>query len=621
MTNDRHQLGREPSHEERTYHSVAALLDALARAGVRHVVASPGSRSTPLVLCADAHPTLDVHVRIDERSAAYFALGQALGCGQPSLLICTSGTAAANYLPAVAEAHNARVPLVVVTADRPARLRGWGANQTIDQHRLYGSHARHFVEVQLPLTLGLHDAARHMARVGSRAAAAAIGTPAGPVHINVGFEEPLTPPDRGAPHVAIEGIEACAPVRGYSADTAARLREALFEADRASGGVVVAGPMLPSTVSDSLVGAVSAFCAATGWPLLAEATSQLRRRAVELAGVSVLTAFDELLNSSLTRSFDGDAAPPVVLRIGAPPTSAALRAWLARSTPQHVLLGPGAGFDDPTFTATHAFDCPVTVLEDVVSSTTSDSGTAIDAGASKWRARMTTAHDELLAATAKLLGVEPQAQLSGPHVAATVLKRLGREDALFVSNSMPVRDVEAVMTLDHDSPLIYANRGVSGIDGMLSTAAGIAHTGRSTTALMGDLAFRHGIGCLAGLYDTAPPARLTVVVVDDGGGGIFRRLAVATKLEPEQFERLFVTPTKGSARDTAAALSGVLGFGHAHASTVGELADALDESSRETSGDCPAVNVITTDVDPSFDASVRERLADAARVALEASVS
>ncbi len=625
----------------RTYTCVAALLDALARAGVRHVVASPGSRSTPLVLCADSHRAFDVHVRVDERSAAYFALGQALGSGRPTLLICTSGTAAANYLPAVTEAHNARVPLVVATADRPARLRASGANQTIDQHRLYGTHVRRFDEVQLPLTLPLDEAARYVARVGSRAVAAAVGPVAGPVHVNVGFEEPLTPPDGGVPSVTTDGVEATASARHNSADTLARLREALFvggapagdeiTGGETTGGVVVAGPMPPTAASDQLVDALRAFCAATGWPLLAEATSQLRRSAVELADVSVFTAFEQLLSSPLARAAAGEAAPGAVLRVGAPPTSAALRAWLARSTPQHVLLGPGAGFDDPTFTATHAFDCPVAVLADLALSATDDDLAHIDAAVSKWRARLATTHDELCAAIAKLLDAGSRAQLSGLSVAAAVLHHLGRDDALFCSNSMPVRDVETVMPLGVDNPVVYANRGTSGIDGVLSTAAGIAHvshpTGsRNTTVLMGDLAFRHGIGCLAGLYDTAPPARLSVVVVDDGGGGIFRRLAVAQRLEAEQFERLFVTPIKGRAADVAAALSGVFGFGHAHAATAGELSDALgnalcDSPSDGPPRDGPAVSVITTEVDPTFDAEVRARVADAADASLRAGLS
>jgi 2-succinyl-5-enolpyruvyl-6-hydroxy-3-cyclohexene-1-carboxylate synthase len=350
----------------RAHAFTAAFFEELTRAGVADVCLCPGSRSTPLAVATARQPGLRCWTHIDERSAGFFALGLAKVKRAPVALVCTSGTAAANFLPAVVEAHYARVPLLLLTADRPPELREWGAGQTIDQRNLYGSHVRWFAEAAPPEAGG--DSLRYARALASRAVATARGRPAGPVHLNLPFREPLEPveiPADATPDLRERDPLAASgrPGRPYTAvHTAAATAEtgtaaALAELARAHPrGVIACGPFDGDA---DFAEAVTQLARAAGWPILADPTSQLRRGA-HIAGAPLIATSDLFLRDE---AFAAAHAPELILRIGATPTSKALRRWIMRHAPQHLLLvDPDGAWDDPNHLASELLRVDPTAL-------------------------------------------------------------------------------------------------------------------------------------------------------------------------------------------------------------------------------------------------------------------
>jgi 2-succinyl-5-enolpyruvyl-6-hydroxy-3-cyclohexene-1-carboxylate synthase len=528
----------------------AALFDELARAGVLHVCLCPGSRSTPLVVAAARTPGLTLHPQLDERSAAFFALGLARASRQPVALVCTSGTAAANFLPAVVEAHYARVPLVVLTADRPPELRGWGAGQTIDQVGLFGRHVRLFVEAPVPGPgLALERYARALA---DRAVATALDVPSGPVHLNLPFREPLEPmldgdsafslpgssvePRRRRPHLATQrgrAVPAPALVSRLAAELAAEPR-----------GVLVAGP----TDRDSeLASAAARLARALDWPLFAEPISQLRS-GPHTDGVALVAHSDAFLRDA---DFARAHVPGLVLRLGDTPTSKPLRQWLeAAPSTRLVLVDPDAAWHDPSHRGGEALQVDAALLCD-----------ALAAALETWRPRATArwTSDFLRADRAcartfdEVLAVEPR--LLAPAVVRTIAAALPDGATLFVSNSMAVRDVDTFWPASDRALRVLCNRGANGIDGVVSTALGASLAGPGPTVLLtGDLAFLHDVGGLFAARDLA--ASCTIVVMNDDGGGIFSFLPIAGHGERVRFRELF-TLAHGLSVGPAAALYGL----------------------------------------------------------------
>ncbi|MDH3706597.1 MAG: 2-succinyl-5-enolpyruvyl-6-hydroxy-3-cyclohexene-1-carboxylic-acid synthase [Acidimicrobiia bacterium] len=502
---------------DQAYRATTEFFAELVGHGVRDVVVSPGSRSTPLTVTADATPDLRTHVMIDERSAGFFALGLARAARRPVVLVCTSGTAAANYLPAVVEAHYSRVPLIVCTADRPPELRDKGAGQTIDQVGLYGTHVRWAVD--LPVASDMSAAAAR--RWAARAIAEGSGPHPGPVHCNWPLREPLAPGEwppaelvTGEPTITIDRPP---PVLDHR--SAAELAE-LAGAER---GLIVVGPGDLSAVAD----AVAALSRHTGWPVLAEATSSIRT-GPHLDGAPFLAHWDLLLR--------GDAwadahQPEVVVRLGGSPTTKSLRLWLERCRPPMVLVDEAARFDDPGDVVTR-----------VVAATTASALDALGRGPgvarSVWTDAWTSADAAVQARVDELVDGGPLLEVG---IVRAVDAALSADATLVVSNSMPVRDVDGYLPLSPRPLRVVANRGASGIDGVTSTALGIAAAGSSTVLLTGDVALVHDIGgLLAGLRGGLD---LTVVVPDNGGGGIFELLPVAAH-QGIDVETLFVTPSR-----------------------------------------------------------------------------
>ena len=526
------------SDPEAVYAFVGRFFESLAAAGVAHVVISPGSRSTPLAISAERCRGLRTWIELDERAAAFFALGMGKATGRPAALVCTSGTAAANYLPAIVEAHHARVPLIALTADRPSELRDFGAGQTIEQSGLYGRHPRWSVEV--PIAEAGAGALRHSEELAARAVEMAVGRPAGPVHLNWPLREPLAPTPRSFAAPNGEGAASIPDARaarlGFSrAELVANpedVERLVALAARRERGVVVCGPI---DADARLAEALAGFSARAGWPLLADPASPLRS-GPWLADAPVLDTGDLLARAP---GFASRMRPEVVIRIGDPPVSKAQRLWLEAASPAEVWwLDEGGQWGVPSRQATRVVRGGAASL--------------LEAATRKLPAPLVRSRvwcDSFVAAGARgraALGTASAASagssgLSGLMVAEAVARSLPAAGQLFASNSMPIRLLDLVMANRLAPRRVLCNRGASGIDGVTSTALGVAAaTGRPTLLFTGDLAFLHDLSGL--LLARREAIALTIVVLDDDGGGIFSFLPVAEQVQSVAYERLFRTP-------------------------------------------------------------------------------
>lgn len=508
----------------------SAFVEELARGGVRLAVISPGSRSTPLAVALWRQAEIEVSVIVDERSAAFFALGAAQATGTPVAMLCTSGTAAANYHPAICEADESALPLIALSADRPPELRGIGAGQTIDQIKLYGSSVRWFCEV------GTHaaddDGLLHYRSVACRALAAARGEPRpGPVHLNMPWREPLSPvPIEGAvtatDPLALDGRD----VRPLTAVTPIDLEPSAFLLDEVAGhiagarsGVIVAGRQLDPALREPL----AELARASGFPILAEPTSQLRCGPHDRS--HVVSTYDHLLRDT---PFREAAKPDLVLRFGETPTSKPLRTWLAESGGDQIVVDPRCGWNEPTGRAAAILRADPTELA---------AGWAARLGGeqqpppTRWLEAEATARDAL---SGELEGLDEITE-PGLHFALGQAHRNG--DLIYTASSMPIRDQEAFLPPGETDALFLCNRGANGIDGLVSSGIGAAHaSGRPTTIVTGDLGLLHDIGGLAALRDVRTPVR--IVVINNDGGGIFGFLPQAKSLDGDEFEALLSTP-------------------------------------------------------------------------------
>jgi 2-succinyl-5-enolpyruvyl-6-hydroxy-3-cyclohexene-1-carboxylate synthase len=490
----------------------ATLVDEWVRSGVTDAVISPGSRSTPLALALAGSAWLRVHVVLDERSAAFFALGVAQATGRPPVVLTTSGTAAAELHPAVVEAHQARVPMVVCTADRPPDLHHVSAPQTVVQGRLFGEAVRWFFEP------GVVEGVPRSAwrSIASRAVAEAVSSVfgPGPVHLNLAFRDPLVE----------EPVEADVPAGRPDF-------RAWHRADRSPGvparelaaelngrrGVIVAGKRCGRTAIHHLAEALQ-------WPVLADPRSQAR------GGPSSVAAFDGLLR---TPSFARGVASSVetVLRLGEPPASKVLTQWLAGlEGADSIVVDPYGRWPDPERRADRIVHADPT-------SFCSELMDAVHPAPEGWLAPWLAAEGRAQAAIDEV--VAGRAEATEPGVARLLTSpAVGEDVTLFVSSSMPIRDVE---WFGHPSSAhrVLANRGANGIDGIVSTALG-AGVGGPCVALVGDLAFLYDAGGLLGAAGRSTSC--TFVVLDNGGGGIFSFLPQASALGEDRFEQLFGTP-------------------------------------------------------------------------------
>lgn len=554
------------------YAYVGAFADELTRAGVHHVIVCPGSRSTPLALAFAAQPHLRVWMQIDERSAAFFALGMAKRLGEPVALLCTSGTAAANFYPAIVEARLTHVPLLALTADRPPELREVGAPQAIDQNHLYGPHVKWYAEAALPEAT--NAALRYIRTLADRAVALTQAIPAGPVHLNFPFREPLTPepgplppiaerdhdawqgrPD-GAPYTRVTDTPLAAP----DSATIARLAAEFATAPR---GLIVVGPLgLPD--AEALTAPLLALASGLGYPILADPLSQLRRLADTADDPRlILSRYDAFLRSD---RFIAAAQPQIVVRFGAMPVSKPLLQYLQRYPQVRQIIVDGAGaWPEPTQLAAeiiHADPGEVCVALTPGPAPTG-SGRRMDAPGvrsgdggvekSAWLARWQAVEAATRAAMAPAIdGFE--ATFEG-RVFTELAAVAPENTTLCVGNSMPVRDLDTFFWGAEFPLRIIGNRGANGIDGVVSMALGVSAAERviaeaggksegqappqRVALVIGDLSLYHDMNGL--LAARLHGLNLTIILVNNDGGGIFSFLPQANY--PDSFETLFGTPT------------------------------------------------------------------------------
>ncbi|MCL6572686.1 MAG: 2-succinyl-5-enolpyruvyl-6-hydroxy-3-cyclohexene-1-carboxylic-acid synthase [Bacillus sp. (in: Bacteria)] len=508
------------NHQESLTAYIAAFVSELLSTGVTDVVVSPGSRSTPMALVMAEHPVLNIHIHVDERSAAFFALGIAKATNRPVAILCTSGTAAANYFPAIVEARYARVPLIVLTADRPHELREVGAPQAIDQIHLYGSHVKWFVDMSLPEKS--NEMIRYARTVCARAVAIATGAPAGPVHLNFPFREPLIP--KLDDKIFQQNERPRGYVKVHNGNLTIDHHQLVEIAEKLTGiekGIIVCGNM----ADDHFAGAVTALAKSLNFPILADPLSQL---------ICGSHCFENMIESydTFLRNEDAKAClkPDVVLRFGAMPISKALTIFLKENidADQFVIDG-GGGWRDPVALSSEMIFCNETIFcEQLLPYTDSRSSTGY---LEEWKKINSLTKENMSP-------VRDITQLSEGRLFYQLADMVPKGATLFVGNSMPIRDLDSFFLNNDKSIKVMANRGANGIDGTVSTALGAALYSKSLYLILGDLTFFHDLNGLiaAKLY----AIDIHIILINNNGGGIFSFLPQAQ--HPKNFERLFGTP-------------------------------------------------------------------------------
>lgn len=537
----------------------SVIIDELIMLGVTEVVVAPGSRSAPLALAAwraDQDGRIRLHVRIDERTAGFLALGLGKLTGRPAAAITTSGTAPAHLHPAVLEAWHARSPLIMISADRPATMVNTGANQTADQVGLFGRH----VVADARMASSANDPAGWRTSL-RRLVVATRGDRTrrpGPVHLNVELEDPLTPPDLTTAIELPTGTS-------FSVQAAPAAEPVTLEPGLRT--VVVAGDATPSTGSAAVRFAVEA-----GVPLLAEPSSNAR------TGEQAIGAYRLLLETPLAEEIQR------VVVFGHPTLSRPVQRLLARTDLELIMVSASAEWIDPGHAVNRVVD-----------------GVTLSAGDDGWLARWRDADAALTRQIGDLTG--GSAGVTGWQVAETVWRSAGPRTILVAGSSQPIRDLDLVPVTDQ-SPVVVANRGLGGIDGTLSTAVGVAlsaqagQSGRSqpVTVLVGDLTFLHDLNGLV-IGPDEPRPDLRIVVVNDDGGSIFHTLEQGAEQYDAAFERVFGTPHHVDLGSL------VTGLGHMH-----RLVDSIDALSRALSIPARGIDVVECRIDRSSRRMIDQQL-------------
>ncbi len=543
------------------------LAGALADLGLRHAVISPGSRSTPLALAFAAEPRILSHVLLDERSAGFFALGIAKQGGIPAALVCTSGTATTNYLPSVVEASHARVPLLVLTADRPPELRGAAAPQTIDQVDLYGSAVRMFHDVGVPCEANAAGAPS----LALRAWSAALDAPHGPVHLNFPFRQPLATPTEAADPTTL---------RHHRGEVQLPPEDLVDLGERLSGRrtlIVAGGHQRPGFAAASAM-----FTGQASIPVVADIQCRFPSPSTIVHG--------DLL---ATTGFFQEHEPEIIVRVGQIPTSRPIWSWLQETSAEQVTIDD-AGWRDPLDTATTAYRAdPALTFADL-------SGRVTPTPAS-WLPTWQAADHTVGLAVDRILEAEPFP--NEPAIARAVWESSPAGATIYAASSMPIRNLDSFSGSTRGEIAALSNRGANGIDGLLSAAAGAAASdGRRVVVLAGDLSVLHdatALGVIARLN-----LGVTIVAVNNDGGGIFHFLPQADRIEPARFELLFGTP-HGHSLTAISEAFGVPGR---------EVTDSQDLRAAIAATKGPSLIEIRTD--RTRNVEVHERLRDAAREAL-----
>ena len=522
-----------PRPSNRNFVFSEAFVDELARSGVQHACISPGSRSTPLVMSLAQESRIKTWIHLDERSAAYFALGIARALGKTVVILTTSGTAAANLFPAIVEAHYSHAPVLVLTADRPPEQWEWGANQTIDQTRMYGSHAKWSVNIPSPEVTP--DLLRYARAMACRAVSTTIQPPAGAVHINFPFREPLVPehvpsdlPERGLPQ-SEDAWEGRKQERAYTQiqigrsslnrEQAAQITAKLQKLRR---GIIICGPQNDPVLPSQLTTLASQL----GFPTLADPLSQMRCGTHDRR--LIIDCYETFLNSEkLVTALE----PEVILRFGATPTSKALLNYLKHHHRAYQIVIQETDWPDPLHLTTNMVQAnPSQVVTDL---TTGVLMTPDKDWVERW---LTVAATTRASITQQLANVN---EMFEGKIFAELASLFPSRGVLFAGNSMPVRYLDSFYPSTSQQIRFLANRGASGIDGVVSTALGASAVLQAPTFLvLGDLSFYHDMN---GLFAAKQyQLKATIIVANNNGGGIFSFLP--QREYPQTFEKYFGTP-------------------------------------------------------------------------------
>lgn len=508
------------NHQEALTAYIAAFVDELSQMDIKHAVISPGSRSTPVSMLLASHPSIKTHINIDERSAAFYALGLAKATQNPVALICTSGTAAANYYPAVVEANLSRVPLIVITADRPHELRDVGAPQTINQIHLYGDHVKWFSEMAVPA--GAESDLAYVRNISRRAVIEAKKKPAGPVHLNMPIKEPLIPDmkedyyhaGRFSHTVASDFDTGCLQVSQATLDKLAS------ELDRNQKGLIICGEIHDAAFAEKVIQLGKQL----KYPILADPLSQLRTSS---KSADIIDCYDSLLKVEAVK---GELKPDIIIRFGAMPVSKPLMLFLkACREAIHIVVDSGSGWREPAgvpasfIYSDEAWLCKQ--LTELVSAKESN----------KWYTDWTVLNRQVKRV---LTSLRDEERLNEGKVFLELQDVTPVDCQIFVSNSMPIRDCDTFFHTHKSDRKIHCNRGANGIDGVVSSALGVSAVGLPTLLVIGDLSFFHDLNGL--LAAKMLNGNITIIVINNDGGGIFSFLPQAA--EKEHFEELFGTP-------------------------------------------------------------------------------
>ncbi|MFS0864433.1 2-succinyl-5-enolpyruvyl-6-hydroxy-3-cyclohexene-1-carboxylic-acid synthase [Fredinandcohnia sp. 179-A 10B2 NHS] len=500
---------------------VASFVDELVRVGVTETIVSPGSRSTPMAILMAEHPNMNITVNIDERSAAFYALGVAKAKKEPVALLCTSGTAAANYYPAIVEAFYSRVPLIVITSDRPHELRDVGAPQAIDQNQMYGNFVKWFIDAAIPEEN--EKMLAYVRTVAGRAAGTAMSAPAGPVHLNFPFREPLVPnlgldnlwgeAEGNRRHVNV--------VVGSPQIDEDKINQFILSLENVEHGIIVCG----AHDDPELTHAVTSLSEQLQFPILADPLSQLRSGYHSHS--NIIDGYDAFLRNE---GYKEEFVPEAIIRFGAMPVSKALTQYIQKHEKAiHIIVDGDGGWRDPTLTASDMVYCNEVAFCNMLSNGIEKKKE------SKWIQKWKQVNDIV---KKHIVDIHTEETLFEGKVFTELQEVLPNQSTLFVGNSMPIRDIDSFFTTNDKSIKVMANRGANGIDGIVSTAMGVSSQNDNTVLVIGDLSFYHDLNGL--LAAKQHKLNITIVLINNDGGGIFSFLPQST--EEKHFELLFGTP-------------------------------------------------------------------------------
>lgn len=508
------------------------FIDQLAALGVQYACISPGFRSTPLTYVLSKNRKIKSFVHIDERSSAFFALGLARSTGKPVVVVTTSGTAVAELYPAIIEAYQQRTPLIICTADRPPELIGTGANQTINQHNIFKNHIRWFRDLGLPSIS--ETGLRHLQRIAIKSFQISLTEDSGPVHLNFPFRKPLEP--FSYTDVVNKRISRLIPQRfsnnkstqpTNSSDIIKTIGRLTDELAKTNKGIIIAGPM---EYDRELISEIKKLSALLKYPVFADGLSQLRCNAGK-KDKNIISNFNSILKSE---KFIHEHDPDLILQFGRTPTSSVLESYLEETNAHRYLINSYGDKFDPTRNAKAILAIePKFFCQHLIAKLKENKNILQK---SHWLKEFIQADE--ISERIKYQIIDSTKFPSEPSIIKEIFNRVTSGSNIFIGNSLPVRDLDNFLSNTSKRLFVHFNRGASGIDGITSTALGVATRKRPTVLITGDLSFLHDINALTIAAKYAIP--LIIIVINNNGGGIFESLPIANRIK--NFDKFFIAP-------------------------------------------------------------------------------